>query len=102
MDPTGSQVYVGDIRAFETTQDTTTLGIAVFDLATAEVSRIIPIPGKGSGGDDDLQLYFNGMAIAATDARTGTVFGIDVPTGEIRFADKVADTFFQTELLAAP
>jgi DNA-binding beta-propeller fold protein YncE len=102
MDPAGNQVYVGDIRAFQTPEDTTTLGIAVFDVATAEVSRIIPVPGKESGGDDDLQLYLDGMAIAATDARTGSVFGIDVPTGEVRFVEKVADTFFETELLAAP
>lgn len=102
MDPTGNQVYLSDIRAFQTPEDTTTLGIAVFDLATAEVTRIIPVPGKESGGDDDLQLYLDGMAIAATDARTGSVFGIDVPTGEIRFVEKVAETFFQTELLASP
>lgn len=102
MDPTGSYVYVGDVRALQPPEDTTTLGIAVFDVARAEAVRIIPVPGKESGGDDDLQLYLNGMAIAATDARTGSVFGIDVLTGEIRFVEKVADTFFQSELLAAP
>jgi len=98
MDPAGSRVYISDVRVLREPTDQT-LGIAVFDLATAEVTQIFPIPGKQDGGFDDLQVFLDGLVMVATDARTGTVFGIDSTTGEVRFVDKIADTFFNSEIL---
>jgi|GEM_PF-3449138 len=99
MDPTGSRVYVSEVRALQTAEDSQTLAIGVFDLATAEPSAVFPVPGAESGGDDDIQLYDDGLAILLTDARTGSVFGVDAITGEVRMQEKVTETFFMSEIM---
>jgi DNA-binding beta-propeller fold protein YncE len=99
MDPSGSKVYMAEARA---SFEDDTQGIAVIDVATAQMIGVIPMPGTRSGGDPDVQMAANGQLIVETNARTGTVTVVDALTHEIRDQEKIYDTFFNSALSEGP
>jgi DNA-binding beta-propeller fold protein YncE len=83
VDPTGTKVYVSDVRAPQSSEDLTTVGIGVIDTATATLTRVIPIPGAARGGVDDLQVSAAGRILLHADGVSGIVTALDPDTFQV-------------------
>jgi hypothetical protein len=81
--PTGSTLYVGDVRVPQSPTNFDTVGFAVFDVATATLTRRVAIPGARNHGLDDLQVSSDGRMITHLDGVRGLATVVDAYRFEV-------------------